>query len=80
MANSIWVLTEEYNDYNQHGAYFVTWFSYKPEASDVKQVLQSIYPELCGKDLLDLATHVADGGGRRNDEDNWYNLEERRGS
>ena len=77
MSNSIWVLTEEYNEYNQHGAYFVTWFIIKPRASDV---MKALHRDVCEEDLLDLAAHIAGGGGRRNDEDHWYNLEEHRGN
>jgi hypothetical protein len=26
----VWILTTEYNDYDQHGAYFVAWWPKKP--------------------------------------------------
>lgn len=30
MDKTAWILTEEYNEYNQYGGYFVTWWPEKP--------------------------------------------------
>jgi len=33
----VWVLTEEFNDYDQHGAYFLAVFKHEPTEADLKQ-------------------------------------------
>jgi len=33
----VWVLTEEVNDYNQHGNYFLAVFKHEPTEADIKQ-------------------------------------------
>lgn len=63
----IWVLTEEYNEYDQHGCYFICWWSKKPSKEQLKKVICVNDPYL---------QHVFDGGGRLNFEDQWYNLKE----
>lgn len=62
---SIWVLTSEYNDYDQHGEYFVAVFVGKPALEQIQK-----YCEV-GKEY---ARHILLGGGRINDEYKWYNL------
>ena len=32
----VWVLTEEYNDYDQHGEYFLAVFKDEPTTADLK--------------------------------------------
>ena len=81
-ANTIWVLTTQHNDYDQHGVYFVCYWMKKP---DIEQLQEGIKLGMEGKPrddyLLALAQHVYSGGGRRDIpnfglEDQWFNLEE----
>lgn len=62
--NSVWILTEEYNAYDQYGEYFRAVFKDKPTAEQLKPYLDEHYP----------VQHVLDGGDRRGVEDNWYYL------
>ena len=61
----IWVLTSEYNDYDQHGEYFEAIFIGKPTAKQIQK--HCLVGE---KD----AAHILAGGGRVKYEDQWYNL------
>lgn len=63
----IWVLTESYNDYNQHGYYFVAAWTNKPTLQQIAKV--------CGY-TLEGAEHVLAGGGRQGLEEHWYELME----
>lgn len=63
---TVWLLTEGYNDYNQHGEYFVAVFSGAPS---VAALMRAGVPE-------NRAKHVQAGGGRIYPEDSWYNLVE----
>jgi hypothetical protein len=67
----IWVLTSEYNDYDQHGAYFNRAWVGKPTVVDLKAYAKSGKENWSKKDL----DHILNGGGRRNWEEKWYNLE-----
>lgn len=68
VIKSVWILTSEYNDYDQHGEYFETIFFKKPTIEDI-----SYYTE----EGLEHAQWVLEtGGGRRDLEDYWYNLVE----
>jgi hypothetical protein len=64
---TVWTLTCEHNDYNQHGEYFIEVFDKFPT---VDQLL-----------LLDVPRnrlrHVMNGGGRVDYEDEWFYLRER---
>ncbi len=62
----IWILTEAYNDYDQHGEYFVAAFANKPTKEQLAK------HDIHGEE----ADHVLNGGGRRNYEYNWYYLQE----
>ena len=69
--SDIWVLTTEYNDYDQHGRYFVKAWIGKPTADQIRA---------CGKVLHedwsdDFIRHLLAGGGRQGVEYNWYHLE-----
>lgn len=66
----VWVLTKEYNDYDQHGEYFVEVFLKKPTLAQLAEYtgISVEYPET----LL----HILDGGGREKWEDVWFNLTE----
>lgn len=73
---TIWVLTEEYNDYDQHGEYFVHAWDHKPS----KEELKEHGVEISRPSTPDYLQHVLDGGGRielRKYYDNqWYILKE----
>lgn len=60
----VWVLTSEYNDYNQYGEYYIHAWTSKPTAD----MLIKLGVHQCEVD------HVLNGGGRRGDEEFWYHL------
>ena len=62
----IWVLTEEYNDYDQHGEYFVHAWNSKPTGDQLREVIGH------GGDKF--INHVLAGGGREQYENSWYYL------
>jgi len=61
----MWVVTTEYNDYNQHGEYFLAAFSKKPSFKQLKILIQE-NDVIVGK--------LTRGGGRHEVEFKWYNL------
>jgi hypothetical protein len=63
---TIYVLTEEYNQYDQYGEYFVHAWTVKP-TRDQLQLHVHYYADL---------DYILCGGGRRGKEDQWYNLVE----
>jgi hypothetical protein len=70
----VWVLTDLYNDYDQHGAYFVAVFLDKPTRERLLAAIPEDarwHPE--GVSLID---HILAGGGRQKHEDHWYELKE----
>lgn len=63
---SIWVLTTEYNEYDQYGEYFVTAFKDKPTAAQLIEHTQGYrYINALEKNL-----------GRQGTEYQWFNLRE----
>lgn len=63
----IWILTECWNDYNQHGNVFVAAFLRKPTAEQLKEH---------GVVAVEVE-HVLNGGGQQSRwEDSWYILTE----
>lgn len=70
-STELWILTAEFNDYDQHGAYFVRAFIGKPLSIDVEKAITG-YHSTCSGDLLDW---VMAGGGRQDTEHVWFNLE-----
>jgi hypothetical protein len=62
----MWILTEEYNDYDQYGEYFVQAYLNKPTR---EQLLQHEVEEY-------RVDHVLAGGGRQKWENQWYILTE----
>jgi hypothetical protein len=60
-ANRVWVLTSEYNDYDQHGEYFLAVWSKKPTHKDLMHY---------GVDQNRIE-HVLNGGGRIIEGVNW---------
>ena len=71
-----YVLTSQYNDYDQYGAYFIAWFHQKPTAEEVCKALRldAAHAELF--DYMDLAKHVLASGGRCGSEHVWYTLKQ----
>ena len=67
----MWVLTAEYNQYDQFGEYFVACWRQKPTAGQLRDTLNT--QEYSDTNLID---HLMKGGGRRNYEDQWYELYE----
>lgn len=67
---TIWVLTKEVNDYNQHGEYFIAAWGYKPSSLDLSYVL-GYYTD---SPVIQHLIHG--GGGRQGVEDVWYYLYE----
>jgi hypothetical protein len=65
LTDDIWILTSEYNDYDQHGEYFEAVFVGKPTAKQIE--------EHCGVNEIG-STHILAGGGRIKHQDQWYNL------
>ena len=63
--NKVWVLTESYNDYDQHGNYFIKVWKNKPTEKELRDV-----------GVENNIEHVLNGGGRVNYEDQWYYLTE----
>ena len=61
----LWILTEEYNEYDQHGGYFATAWASKPSVEDVAKATGTIGER---------AEHIWSGGGRVKYENQWYNL------
>lgn len=62
----VWILTEEFNDYDQHGEYFVAVFAAKPTH---QQLTTQEVP-------INRLRHVLNGGGRKDMEDHWFHLRE----
>lgn len=59
----MYVITQAYNDYDQHGEYLVAVFFNKPSVREIHQTLKCSH---------ELAKHIETGGGRKETEDNWY--------
>ncbi len=68
MKDTVWVLTEEYNLYDQMGEYFVHAWVSKPTATQLaKHVNQN----------NEGINHILNGGGRTERyEHSWYHLKE----
>lgn len=68
----MWVLTDEYNMYDQEGQYFRAAWTNKPTLKQVKEVLKVHDNDMDEHHIL--ALHILDGGGRRNNEEWWWHL------
>lgn len=64
---TVWIVTSEYNAYDQYGCYFEAVYFSKPT---VEQLMERFSLTEDG------ATHLFNGGGRIKWEDHWYNLTE----
>ena len=62
----MWILTEGYDDYDQHGKYFVKAWLNKPT---LEQIMKLDISEI-------VALHILKGGGRIENDYQWYSLEE----
>lgn len=75
----VFVLTHEHNDYDQHGEYFLAVFAEKPSVKALAEVLKGKAGDVSSFNVFEavaLIEHIRAGGGRRRDEDTWYNLNE----
>ena len=62
----VWILTEEYNEYDQHGEYFISAFKEKPTP---QQLTELGVP-------TNRLKHVLDGGGMQKGDYDWFHLRE----
>lgn len=67
----IWILTTSYNDYSQHGAYFVDAWTSKPTEAQIKAHVSDWF---CGVDVDPVKLLLETGGGRQCSEDQWFEL------
>ena len=63
----VWIITEEHNDYDQHGEYFIAAYPTKPTITDIVQKL---------KVSAAAAQHITAGGGRIREAQVWWHLRE----
>lgn len=78
MTKTIWVLLVEYNDYDQHGAYFEAAFEEKPTIEQIKARLQE---ENNANDFTSWLNDVGEAHffsniDRKTNEYQWFFLEE----
>jgi hypothetical protein len=71
----MWILTNEYNAYDQFGKYFIAAWSQKPGKEEIAQVCKI---DTTGRftNSDETIDHILSGGGRTKNEDHWFNLEE----
>lgn len=77
--NSVWILTKEYNQYDQYGEYFIAVYKDKPSLEECKKILIShklISTYQCEDYQTERALHLFNGGGRIDTEDEWLYLYE----
>ena len=74
--NTVWVLTAEANDYDQHGEYFIAVWGSKPDHTQLIDATVGNQPASSVPELLKFILHLEAGGGRRDSEDFWYHLKE----
>lgn len=73
----VWVLTDAYNDYDQHGDSLVAIFEKKPTIEKLAKALEmNDTGSLNIMSAVALLEHIRNGGGRRDNEYHWYDLEE----
>lgn len=66
----MWILTEQYNEYDQHGEYFIAAWNEKPTIEKLGEVH---WFAGCSEEFLE---YILNGGGRIYPEYQWYNLHE----
>jgi len=71
-----YILTSDYNEYDQYGVYFIAWFHRKRTVEELESVLTTKEGILFEHDSKHtFANRILAGGGRSSDkEDQWYNL------
>lgn len=77
--STVWVLTEEYNQYDQYGEYFLEVYKEKPSVEQCKKILINhgiISDYQCEDYQKKIALHLHQGGGRISTEDKWLYLRE----
>lgn len=73
MSEKAYILTSEWNAYDQFGEYFIAWFHRKPTPDELRKVMIEKEEE----DSCELCCHILNGGGRTEQmEDRWYHLRE----
>lgn len=71
----MWILTEEYNDYDQHGQYFLDAWVERPSHDQLVVALLA-----AGYTATDeFVEHTQKGGGRIHQEYSWVHLFEHNG-
>ena len=70
----MYVLTKSYNDYDQHGDYLETVFEKSPTLTELSNYFYKQSLEQLDDEQLLFLTHVKRGGGRQNNESEWYFL------
>lgn len=73
---SVWVLTREHNDYDQHGEYFVEVYKEKPNFEQLKAVVEDHYYEYEPKLEHVVGNLLRKGGDRIKSESVWFHLKE----
>lgn len=77
---SVWVLVRHHNDYNQYGEYFVDVFDEKPTVRTLvkywREHMSAEYYPSQGDEIaaLEFFLHLEGGGGRRDNEDVWFEV------
>lgn len=75
-AKGVWILTSENNDYNQNGAYFRGVFDQKPTLKQLAEFFAAYgHQHYDVMQAVAFLEHMIAGGGRRDVEDEWFNLE-----
>lgn len=68
----VWLLTTEYNAYDQFGEYFLEMFAEFPTFEQLREAVGKDKPWYGVSD--DLLVHIKNGGGRQATEDQWFHL------
>lgn len=68
----VWILTSSFNDYDQHGEYFIAAFGHKPTPFQLQEAVAKENYHINNEE----AEHILNGGGRRNSEYCWFYLRE----
>ena len=76
---TVWILTSEYNEYDQMGEYYEAVFSSKPSTELLAEVFKDKELQGLGDSVANavrVLEHIRSGGGRIADENVWYLLKE----